>query len=387
MRLPFLPLVAAVVTAHASPDPLAPWRDGVTVRVLSPQAGRHTIHSYFNTSPESPDGKRVLFFSSTAADGQRGEVCVLDRATGEERVLARDIHTEDAHRVACQQWVSGGKRAVYHNERDGEWSVAAVDVAEPRERVLARGRLVGFGQPHSDLVPVYGPHWEVRGHHDLDMLNVATGELRTVATAESVRAAYPAWAARQFGDKPLSIFFPNLSPDLKRVFFKMASPSGGEARSKSASDRQGLLCYGLEDSRFIYLREKWGHPAWTADSRTIVEMGNLLIDTDSGATRRVPGLPVFRGDHPSLSPDGRLLVTDTTLEKFGGKESEWGVIVADVQTGEHVFIHRFDNSRGAKSWRRSHPHPVFSPEGARIYFNVSATEWTQLHVAESSAQQ
>ena len=33
------------------------------------------------------------------------------------------------------------------------------------------------------------------------------------------------------------------------------------------------------------------------------------------------------------------------------------------------IIHRADNTHGARSWRISHPHPVFSPDGKRIYFN------------------
>jgi hypothetical protein len=30
----------------------------------------------------------------------------------------------------------------------------------------------------------------------------------------------------------------------------------------------------------------------------------------------------------------------------------------------------------------SHPHPVFSADGKRIYYNVSDGEFTRLHVAE-----
>jgi Tol biopolymer transport system component len=42
----------------------------------------------------------------------------------------------------------------------------------------------------------------------------------------------------------------------------------------------------------------------------------------------------------------------------------------------------FDNTKGAKSWRRSHPHPSFSADGKRIYYNVSDGSWTRLMVAE-----
>ena len=110
-----------------------------------------------------------------------------------------------------------------------------------------------------------------------------------------------------------------------------------------------------------------------------------MFDSNDGSYRRLPGLPAVRGDHPSASPDGKLIVTDTTLEQFGGTEKEWGVVVADARGNDYVIIHRFDNSHGAKSWRVSHPHPVFSPDGHRIYFNVSSGQWTQLHVAEVAA--
>src|SRR5262249_27501132 len=152
------------------------------------------------------------------------------------------------------------------------------------------------------------------------------------------------------------IFFPELSPDRKRVFFKLATPSGGDFRSAAASDRQGLVVYDLERARFLMLREKWGHPGWTADSRTILDVGNALVDTETGAPRRLPGLPSFPGSHPSVSPDGRLFVTDVLLERMGGAKGEWGVAIGDMRGERYQIIDRFDNSRGARSWRRSHPH-------------------------------
>lgn len=368
--------------AEGADDPLAPWRSGVSVREAAPDGGRHTIHSYFNTCPESPDGGSILFFSSASATGHHGDIVVRDRLGGGERVLAANINVEDAHRVACQQWVSNGTRVVYHGERDGEWFVACVDVAGARERILARGQLSCWGRPDADIVPLYGPHWNPGTHRDLDLLNVATGEIQTVVTVDALKGAYPEWFVKTFGNSHPSIFFPILSPDRKRVFFKMATAGNGDPRSKSASQRQGLICYDLVGRKFLYMNNRWGHPSWHPDGRTIVEAGNLLYDSTDGKMRRITGLPYFRGDHPSASPDGRLIVTDTTMEKFGGTEKEWGVVLLDPAAKRHLILHSFDNSRGARSWRVSHPHPVFSADGRRIYFNVSSTEWTRLHVAE-----
>ena len=427
------------VVAEAADDPLAAWRSGVTISVVAPKDGRHTIHSYFNTCPESPDGRFVLFYSSVAKDGHHGEVVMRDRTSGEEKVLATNINAEDAHRAACQQWVSGGKRVVFHGERDGEWFTGCVDLDTMKERILARGQLAGWGQPDVDLVPLYSPHWNPGAHRDLDLINVATGEKQTPVTVDALKQAYPEWFAKSFGEKKPSIFFPILSPDLNRVFFKMALATGADPRSKSASAREGLICYSLAEKRFLFMNPKWGHPSWQPDSRHITEMHYTVFDSNDGSVAMNPGMPAkaarakaaagegkattaagattkaerakaaaegraiasnatagskpapdaamrdVSGDHPSASPDGKLVVTDTIMTSFGGERNEWGVVLADTKGTGQIVLHHFDNSHGAKSWRVSHPHPVFSADGRRIYFNVSDGEFTRLFVAERAA--
>jgi hypothetical protein len=373
-------------------DPLAPWKAGVKVSAVSGK-GHHSIHSYYLASPESPDGRWVLFYASTTVKGYQGEVRIRERATGKETVLAREVTVEDTHRAACQQWVCGGRKVVFHNVLpDGQWVVMSVDVGTGKERLLARGRQLGFGQPAHDVVPLYGPHWKPGEYRDLELLNVETGEVRkTGLTADAVKKTYPEWVARQFAGRPISIFFPVLSPDLKRVLFKIATPGkadtppdGGEFRSRAASDRHGLIVHDLREGRFLFMREKWGHPAWHPNSRNVLEVGGLVIDFETGKTRTVPDCRGFRGEHPSYSPDGSLFTRDTLAdaEPFNGPKGSWAALVVDAGTGKYVTLHQFDNSRGARSWRVSHPHPAFSPDGKRIYFNVSDGEWTRLHVAE-----
>ena len=369
-------------------DPLQPWRDNVAVRPVCDAPGRHTIHSYYLACPESPDGSRVLFYASSAADGQRGDLCVLDRATGRETVIARNLETEDAHRAACQQWVSGGRRVAFHDVRGGRWGVYAVTIDPPRERLVALDRQLGFATPASNLLPIYGCHWNPGTCRDLELADVASGELRAVVRIGEVQRSYGDWLNEEFGGKPVSIFFPVMSPDQKRVFFKIACGSGGdEFRSSSASKRQGLIVCDLPGSRFLCMSKRWGHPAWHPDSRHILEVGNLLYDVQAeGKISRIAHLPRPRGCHPSVSPDGRLIVMDGLLEPPDGAPGEYGIWVCDIRGGEgrYQILHRFDNRRGAKSWRRNDPHPVFSPDGTRIYFNVSDSAWTRLYVAQCS---
>ncbi|HWA98998.1 MAG TPA: hypothetical protein VG713_10920 [Pirellulales bacterium] len=371
-------------STRSSADSLAPWRTAFRVRTVGPDQPRHTIHSYYLATPESPDGRKVLYYSSAVASGEHGELCILDRATGEETTLVKDIRTEDAHRAACQQWLSGGKRIAFHNVRDGHWSVSVVDLASADERVVATDRQLAFGQPTGDVLPIYGCHWNPGAHRDLELLDVATGRSTVPVTASAVAQKYGSWLHDEFGDKPISIFFPVLSPDRSRVFFKIAAGSGTDNyRSKGASHRQGLIAFDLDGNDFLFMRSKWGHPAWHPDSRTIIEMGNVLIDSADGAATRIPNMPYLSGSHPSVSPDGKLFVTDGLVDSVGGPQGQWGVMVGDMRGGAYVVLHRFDNSHGARSWRVSHPHPAFSADGQRIYFNESSGDWTRLHVIEA----
>ncbi len=377
------------ITPAQSADPVAPWTHDVRIAPVSAIAERHSIHSYYVANPESPDGKRVLFFTSTHPASYIGEVRIIERATGKETVLAENVHTEDAHRVACQQWLAGGRLVAFHEVVDKKWRVVVVDVATLEKKIIAEDHQVGFGRPEGDLLPMYGCHWNPGPHRDLYVWDAKTGEVRTALKITALEEQHSDWLTKEFSGKPTSIFFPVLSPDLQRVFFKVAAGNGGDNyMAKSASHRQGLVCFDLQTAQMKWFRAQWGHPGWHPDSQHIFEMGNVLFDTNSSPARysKLKEVPQLRGSHPSVSPDGTLMVTDGITEPIGGKPGEWGIVVGDMRGGKWAMLHSFDQSKGAKSWRRNDPHPAFSADGKRLYYNVSDGPWSRLYVAESSSQ-
>jgi len=364
----------------ASPE-LKAWQ-AASVTAVAPSADRHSIHSYFNASPESPDGKYVLYFSSQDPAGEYGDICVVERATGKERILVSGVTAEDAHRVACQQWSANGRKVAYHDFRDGHWQVASVDLESGEQRLLAMDRQVGFGTPTEDWVPIYGSHWKQGEHRDLELVNVDTGEIRTALTIRKVLENYGEKVKELLRDGDTSIFFPVVSPDGSKVYFKIAQGRGlDDFRARNASKREGKFVYDLENDQFIGLYGKWGHPSWSPESNGIFEKGNFLLDLATGKTRRfAPRAPT---NHPTMSPSGKIFVTDADISKREeGKPGEWGIIIGSLETDEFATIHRFDHSDGARSWRKPHPHPAFSADGRRIYFNVSGEGWTRLMVVE-----
>lgn len=395
MRLFLLLLMTAVSTASAAESrPLnssviksqsvLAWQ-GAGIRAVAPAADRHSIHAYFNACPESPDGRYVLYFSSTVPNGEKGDIRILERATGIERTLASDVVTEDAHRVACQQWLAGGRKVAFHDLRDGKWVVIAVDVETGKQQVLAEERQLGFGASNGVWAPVYGYHWKQGLHRDFEAVNVETGEIRVVVKISDVLEKYGKEVRELVGEGDVSIFFPVLSPNGEKVMFKVSRGSGTDNfRSKTASKREGKFVYDLAKKEFLGIFERWGHPAWSPDSTGILEKGIVLQDLETKTKHKyAPGSP---SNHQNLSPDGKLFVADAEISKWeNGQPDEWGIVVGSLETDEFATIYRFKHVNGASSWRKPHPHPVFSEDGKRIYFNVSEGGWTRLYVAEIGA--
>jgi Tol biopolymer transport system component len=382
MKKSLLLVLLCVFSAAASDSSVARWSADVNIHPLTTIPNRHTIHTYFNTCPESPDGKYVIFYVSTTEEGHTGEIHLLERATGKEETLAAGISTEDAHRAACQQWCNEGKTVAYHDCRNGQWVVVAIDLATHKERILARDHQLGIGSPHEKSVPLYGCHWKPGEFRDLYLVDVETAEIRTIVKCEEARAAYGDWIKKTFGEKDVSLFFPVLSPNGKRVFFKIACGNGGDDfRSKNASKREGKFVYDLETKKMLRMYVEWGHPSWHPDSKQVFEKGNTLYDPDAGTSKQFVLTPT---DHPSISPDGKLFVSDADVSKRDfAKLGDWCIAVGSTESQDSTIVYRFNNTHGATSWRKNHPHPSFSPDGNRIYFNVNSGPWTTLYVAEA----
>ncbi|WP_294381209.1 hypothetical protein [Prosthecobacter sp.] len=374
-------ILFAAIAAVAHADVEA-WKHAEK-HAVAPDQSRHSIHAYFNTCPESPDGKFVLYYTSTTPEGEKGDLRILERATGKETIVAENIVAEDAHRAACQQWAGNGKFVVYHNLQDGHWSVRAVDIETKKERVLAMDRQLGFGSSKGKCVPVYGCHWNPGPHRDLELIDVATGEITTPVTAAQTVAEYGDWIEKKLGSRDLTIFFPVVSPDESKVFFKPCIPGGGSSyRGMSVSKRDGKIVYDLANKKFIRLIESWGHPSWSPDSCGIFEKSNVLQDMATG--KLMPRYaPSCFSDHPNLSPEGSVFVTDANVTKRPfGREGYWAIGIGSTTKDEFVVVDLFDNAHGAKTWRKNHPHPAFSSDGKRVYYNVNNGPWTRLMVAE-----
>jgi len=364
-------------------DPLQKWR-GSAIRPVLPDVAAHTLHSYFGISPESPDEASVLLFRSSRPDAQFGDVVSVDRQTGQATTLAECVECEDGHRQANQQWTCNGRYVMYMAMRNGTFEVVRVDTRDLSQTTLACGRQLGWGQPGLDVVPLYGQHWNPGNHRDLELLDVRTGEIRTVVSAKQAAVEHRDFIERKLnGSHDISLFFPQISPDGKRVYAKMSSPRDGKMRSEGASAREGLFVYDTATGKCLGAQDMWGHPTWFNDSRHIQNC-QWVTDTDTMQVHTLPNIPMpFGGVHAIPSPDGRVVVTDISKKDYLNPRNNWTIWMIDPKDGRHETLHVTDvEGDGTTSWRPAHPHPAFNARGNRIYFNAVSRPWTTLHVIE-----
>lgn len=358
----------------------SPWAGAPCLQPVRREAQAHRIHTYFNVSPESPDGRFVLYFVSEDPAAACGALAVTDRRDGSERIIAEAVRVEDAHRVALQQWTCNGTHVVFRNLREkavGGAVVETVALATGERRIVAEGWDLGIGSPALDSVPLHALHWAPGGNDSLVWLHVPSGRIRPAFEVDAIRAAFPDWVEQTFGDRPTAIVFTVLSPDGQRAFGKLGTPLSGRMGTPTASQRKGLIGLDLQKGGPLFLKPDWGHPAWLPDNRTILNVRNVLLDTDTGRSRTIPGLPVFRGNHPAPDPTGRFFLSETYLDD---RAEQWALHVADLTGRGYQRLLLYDVQGGATSWRRPHAHAVFSPDGARIYLNLNRGPWTGLHV-------
>ena len=370
-------------------DPAHAWR-GARVTAVWPQAPGHVLHSYFNGSPEHPAGDRLLVFASNADDAHRGDLVVVDRADPERRrTLVTGVAVEDAHRQANQRWVCGGDAVVFNQLCGGEWRLVRIAVAGGEPTELCRGRQLFWGASDHAVVPVFGPPHAPGAHRDLELVDVRSGHVSVALTRDRVVADHPALVRELFGAQPPdSIAYPILSPDGTRVMFKLSAVGDGRFRSPGGSHRRGLFVYHLGSRTPLVARPEWGHPAWLADGRHIRDR-HQVIDTDaSGAAAVVDGpdwYPRGINTHAAPSPDGTLVALDVARGPLAAADGLWTVVIGG-ETGEPVRLHHdVATGNGTSSWRPTHPHPVFSPDGRRCHFHARRGDRVVLYQAERGA--
>ena len=357
------------------------------------KAGEECFYGYFGLQPWSGDRRRLLFHRWRERDPRRIAICLRDSATAQVRTLGESM-AWNFQQGSLAQWVvhEGVECAIFNAVVDGSlacrivapdgtgrslpWPIQALhpggdEALSLNYRRLARIRPeYGYDVAASNFSPDQAPErdglWRVDLRSGSAALAVTLAELAALAPRTEMTGAEH------------KVNHAVYSPAGRRFVFmhRWLGPRGKFSRlyvaNADGSDLRLLL-----DHRMV------SHYAWRDEHRLLVwarapEQGDryYLLDVESGAREACcPGsLDRFGDGHPSYSPDGRWIVTDSYPDRGRMRRlllcrPEAGVV---VEAGAFHAPWRYDGEV------RCDLHPRWNRDGTQISIDSAheGVRWT-----------
>ncbi|MDF3129063.1 hypothetical protein P0Y35_07640 [Kiritimatiellaeota bacterium B1221] len=341
-----------------------------------------SIHTYFDVVPESPDGKKVVYFRFDGKPLDHGTICIREREG--DRVTEVMSCPGSAHGAAQQGWLDS--EHIYFTANDqvqiaslsGEIVQSfpgAIDTIHPQTR---RG-----------LAP--SKNWRGAARPPKEKacfrIDIDDGSLQEVLDVDRAWEACRGHLDLEKIDKSLMNFkHSKWSPDGSQWFVvftneeqRKAHPGLEVVKVLIAADDQG------QDVRFIGSFHH--HPNWTPDGKKIMgfagQPGEVHLWDPLGGAAEV--LCRFPGEgHPAMHPRGGILLTDDYVN------DETMVYAYHLSSDTIRELVRYTDPKF--DWQIAHPprqlchaHPVWSHEGQRIYMNRVVDNLPQLVVMDARA--
>jgi Tol biopolymer transport system component len=336
---------------------------GVTVHRMT-RSPRHDKHAYYDVSPWSRDGRRLVF-SSAEPGGRTSEIWVMN-ADGSGLRKVADNGTFSMHVGAFPQW-GADNRTVYYSGRPEAGPARGLTVT------VDTGETGVLGPSSRQISPdgrrsLYF-HRRADRFADLGIMNTDGSGARIIASLDAVVALSPSQGAARAN--PPNLTNCKWSPDGSRILFGLVNTTRPGPKLKE------LFTVRPDGSELRYLCAYAHHHIWAPDSQRVLFNGDeamMIINADGTGLRQIS--PLSSG-HPSFSPDGRLIVTDV----FGGR---WGqcLVLINAGTGEVRKLVEVPSALGYSHSDGTHPHPCWSPDGKQILYDADWTGTCQLYVLD-----
>ncbi len=387
--------------------PYTQHRPACPVTAITP-AGEAHLHTYYDVCPWSPSGRQVACLRLPFEDREPGpddpaELCVIDLEGRTVRTVARTSgwgHQTAAH----QQWGRSDRR-LYYNDKRGDRPVgvrldlqtgAAREYDGPVWQVhpdescaictcLNRGRLTqrGYGvtvRPEAALTNAE----RASSDDGLYRVDLTTGAQTLLVPLSAV------WEVlldrKDLAGAVLYAFHCKYNPQGTRILIVVRARFGD---GRFVASLVGCRADG-SDLRTIVPHRLWRrgghHPIWHPNGRQVLmnltpgeHMRFCLIDADTGAVQVLADDPPGTG-HPSISTDGRYLLTDDTRES--GTTRTTTIRLVDLHAGTWRDLCTAESPAVGGSPLRRDAHPVWSRDDRRILFLAAPSGTRQLFIAE-----
>ncbi len=385
------------------------------IRTLTPDDKYHRVHSYFKGSPYHPDGRRVLYTRITRLE-DTAHICLLDRETGEERVIGT-AESVAYHHGAVAYFANGGKSVIYQKSYD--WNTVDKEQSRVACVDIESGNVVEFpgevGVYNGDVddrfleVDADRPA-EDQGTMGIYTRNIDGSDRRLLATVSDLLALHPHGASiRQ--SRVLLRLGGEVAPDRTKVSLYLVTRFG-------VLIRDYYTC-NIDGSELAFHGRIGLHVMWHPNSREIVgflspyhssyfgqlrgftsewKYGYLgCYDTKARVMRVLSDYRLRGGPHLAPSPDGTKVAVDentkdaATIHVYDFESGRMDEVVSEPRNLEEVkaqipddgdtsvsaFATKHDGIQSPAALKaghryRVHAHAVFSRDSRRIAYNSPA---------------
>ena len=335
------------------------------------------VHAYFDLCPESPDGSKAVYFEYTPGSPPMGRVMVATLDTAGQPIRhdpASDAISGSTHGGVDEQWVDNDTVA-YSVRGSGGSETVVYSVKDASSRRIPAGIRMFCPANGTGLTSTGGRRG---GEPTVLSMDFRTGAVRKLFTRGDALAIHP---------------MKDRIKDLDRIYFKhtkwtddgrrfmVVFTNEGYTRPQGVIGVKSILVADAGGTNLRYLTEFGHHPMWSHDGTyayafEFAEAGTLnLMAYPIDGRESYPILKGIRGWHASLSPDGKTLVTDVGQWEKPGRSA---ILLYDVATGKYEVLATFALS-DASHETGIHPHPVWSRDGKRVYFNSAESGQPQVY--------
>ena len=294
-------------------------------------------HGYYSSQSWNADMTKIVW-STAPPQAKRGSIWIMDADGSNFRRLADNV-PYNMHTGSNASWSRDGKH-IYYGQTD------AVDF---------QGRTVK--RPPAD---------DVRFDKDV----YVQGPIRI--TKEMCYALSP--HKKLLDAQPATLRNPKWAPDHRTFMIgysnEYENPDTLERRVPTVKE---LYLIDADGKNFRRLDDFRHHHSWTADSKSILFAGHdgLVVEAIDGSSRRI--ISKLTGTHPSINPQGTLVVTDVYTEK-----------------GDHLALIRVEDGRLEKlvntprthprNHKQTHTHPMWSPDGSMVMYDSDESGVCQIYI-------